>query len=94
MLHKRVEVRLVDAHPAASRKEVARFKAVRREEAIKLLAAAQVILHGTSSLWRYELRTPDGWKKFGPKSVEQVRSQVNWYYVHIYPLAEIGETHD
>lgn len=70
----RVEVRLVDAHPGASRKEVARFKNVKREEAIKLLAASQLVLLHTTSMWRCELRTPSGWRPFGPRGQSRVKA--------------------
>lgn len=72
----RIEVRLVDNHPAASRKEVARFKNVKKDEAIRLLAAAQIILHGTTSMWRCDLRKDEKWHPFGKNGDSLVKVQV------------------
>lgn len=85
----RIEVRLVDNHPGAERREVARFKNVRREEGIRLLAGAQILLAGTTSMWRYDLRTRDGWKPFGPSGQEAVRAEFDRLADRWHPLDDL-----
>lgn len=85
----RIEVRLVDNHPAASRREVARFKNVKRAEAMRLLASAQLCLYGTTSMWRYDLRTPDGWKPFGPRGQAAVKVELDRLAALWHPLDDL-----
>lgn len=72
----RVQVRLVDAHPAASRREVASFKNVKTPEAIRLLAGAQILLWGTTSMWRCEVKTTNGWRPIGPQNEAWIKEEV------------------
>jgi len=72
---RRIEVRLCDGHPGASRKEVARFKNVKVDEAMRLLAASQLMLFGTTSMWRCELRKDGRWVPFGPSGKSLVRAE-------------------
>ena len=75
-MEKRLEVRLVNNHPAASVREVAHFRNIRRSKAIRCLAAAQIALQGETSMWRCEVRHEGRWVEFGSKSNRAVRNEV------------------
>lgn len=74
---KRVDIRLINRHPAASYKEIAIFKKVKPQEGIRLLAACQVVLVGFTSMYGYELMYDGHWRKFGPRAEQKVREEVN-----------------
>ncbi len=93
----RVIVRLCDGHPAATRKEVAKFKNVSKREAIRLLAAAQITLWGTTSMWDCELWMPDaqaggGWRPFGPRGKARVKAEVERLAALWHPMDELHRT--
>lgn len=88
MTDRYIEVRLVNNHPAASRREVARFKNVKKPEAIKLLAASQVTLFGTTSMWQCQLRTESGWQPFGKQGQAQVKAEYDRLTKLWHPMDE------
>lgn len=92
--HGRIEVRLVNSHPGASpgMREVAHFKNVRREDAIRCLAAAQIALFGRTSMFRYELRHNGRWERFGPNGEKRVRAEVNRLANLWHPLDDLRRT--
>lgn len=86
---KRVDVRLINRHPAAMHKEIAIFKKVRPLEGIRVLAATQVVLTHYTSMFGYEIMHDGHWAKFGPKAEKRVKEEMTRLYALWSPLDDL-----
>jgi|1186.fasta_scaffold32647_1 hypothetical protein len=86
---KRIDVRLINRHPAATYKEIAVFKKVKPLEGIRLLAASQVVLTHFTSMFGYELMHEGHWRKFGPRAEQRVKEETNRLYALWSPLDDL-----